>query len=101
MAAGADVGDTLVRKIGFHYLPSSTGSIYFVNPLLFFGFKKDPFKDSVRYSDVDFGSSQSFTSRMRIKLARNFSAEGLPGPLHIQKEDSAISFTRKDRKSVV
>lgn len=95
VATGTSAADTLVRKIGFHYLPSSTGNIYFVNPLLFFGFRKDPFRDSVRFSDVDFGSSQSFASRMRIKLAPNFSAEGLPETRTIQKDDSTISFTRK------
>lgn len=89
------IGDTLVRKVGFHYMPGSTGNIYFVSPLLFRGFAKNPFMDSVRYSDVDFGCNQSFTARMRIRLAGNFALESRPDDRVIWKSDSSISFKRK------
>jgi len=74
--------------------PVSSSNFYFVNPYLFFSFKKDPFIDSVRYSDIDFGCNQSIRIRMRIKISRNFLAEGLPGEISIQKQDSTISFKR-------
>jgi hypothetical protein len=88
------IGDTLVRTIRFRFQPASSGNFYFVNPYLFFGFKKNPFKDSARYSDIDFGCNQSIRIRMRIQLAGNVLAEGLPGSISIQKQDSTISFKR-------
>jgi hypothetical protein len=89
------IGDTLVRRLQFHYEPSRAGDFYFINPLLFFGFKKNPFVDSVRYSDIDFGCAQSFSNRMRIKLPGNFSVESLPGDLVIHNPDSSLSYTRR------
>jgi hypothetical protein len=89
-----DTEDTLVRAIRFRYQLGSSGNIYFVNPYLFFDFGKNPFNDSVRYSDIDFGCSQSVDIRMRIKVAGNFLAEDLPGVISIQKQDSTISFKR-------
>jgi hypothetical protein len=88
------IGDTLVRAFRFRYQPASSGIFYFVNPYMFFDFKKNPFRDSVRYSDIDFGCNQSINIRMRVKVARNFSVEGLPGGISIQKQDSTISFKR-------
>jgi hypothetical protein len=95
MENAAGTGDTLVRNIGFHYTPASTGNIYFFNPFLFLEFRKNPFIDSVRYSDVDFGCNQSFSTRVRIKLAANFSVDLLPADRVLWKSDSSISFIKK------
>ena len=91
----AGIGDTLVQRVGFHYTPASSGNTYFVNPFLFLGFTKNPFMDSVRYSDVDFGCNQTVTTRIRVNLAGNFSLESMPEDRVIWKDDSSISFKRK------
>ncbi len=88
-------GDTLATRIRFHYRPTNSGLVYFVSPLLFFDFKKNPFMDSVRYSDVDFGCNQSFATRMKISLPGNFLVENLPSDQIVRKQDSSISFERK------
>ena len=87
--------DTLLQKVHFHYLPSNTDKIYFLDPSLFFDLQKNPFKDSVRYSDVDFGCNQSLVTQMRIKLPENFSVESLPQNKTLYKNDSSICFERK------
>jgi hypothetical protein len=95
MENAGTVADTLVERVSFRYLPATSGDIYFINPYLFLGFKRNPFTDSVRYSDVDFGCNQSYTSRLRIKLARNFSLESMPEDRLIQNPDSNIVFKRR------
>jgi activator of HSP90 ATPase len=61
---------------------------------MFSSFKKNPFKDSVRLFDIDFGCNQSYYTQMRIKLADNFSVESMPKNMTIRMEDSSISFER-------
>jgi len=56
--------------------------------------KKNPFSDSIRFSDIDFGCNQSSDVRIRIKIPGSISIESLPGNASIQKQDSAISFER-------
>ena len=87
--------DSLLQKVHFHYLPSNTDNIYFFDPSLFFAIQKDPFKDTVRNSDVDFGCNQSLSTRLRIRLPENFSVESLPQNVAIYKNDSTICFERK------
>jgi hypothetical protein len=87
--------DSLSQKIHFNYLPSSTDKLYFFDPSLFFNIRKNSFKDSIRYSDVDFGCNQSMSTELRIKLPENFSVESLPGSTTLYKNDSSICFERK------
>jgi Domain of Unknown Function with PDB structure (DUF3857) len=87
--------DSLLEKVHFHYLPSSTDNIYFFDPSLFFALQKNPFKDTVRYSDVDFGCNQSLSTQLRIRLPENFSVESLPQGVALYKNDSTICFERK------
>ncbi len=87
--------DSLLQKVHFHYQPSNTDNIYFFDPSLFFAVQKNPFKDSVRYSDVDFGCNQSLSTQLHIRLPANFSVESLPGSVVFYKNDSTICFERK------
>jgi hypothetical protein len=87
--------DSLLQKVHFHYLPSNTENIYFFDPSMFFAIQKDPFRDTVRYSDVDFGCNQSLSTKLRVRLPENFSVESLPGNVALYKNDSTICFERK------
>jgi hypothetical protein len=87
--------DSLLQKLRFHYQPSNTDNIYFIDPLLFFGTGKSPFKDSTRFTDIDFGSNQSLTTQLRIRLPDNFTVESLPAGKALYKDDSTICFERK------
>ncbi|HVX50586.1 MAG TPA: DUF3857 domain-containing protein [Chitinophagaceae bacterium] len=90
-----DDNDTLIENITFHNTVSATGDIYFVNPYLFTMFKKNPFKDTSRTSDIDFGCIQSYTTRLLLLVPENFSVEELPKSISIRMSDSSIVFTRE------
>jgi hypothetical protein len=93
-----EYSDTLNETANFHFLPSNTGSIFFLNPFMFSAFIKNPFKDTTRFSDIDFGCNQSYDVRIRIKMPNNFSIEDLPKDISIQKEDSNVLFERTINK---
>jgi len=86
--------DSLVVKESFHFKSPASGNFYFINPQLFSVFSRNPFIENIRYSDIDFGSSQSFITEIRIKTPLNVSVEGLPKDIALYKKDSAISFVR-------
>jgi hypothetical protein len=87
--------DTLVEEGRFHYKPTNTEQLYFLNPFLFGGFKKNPFKDSTRYTDIDFGCNQSYRFELRIRLPANFMMASLPPKASIKMGDSSIIFDRE------
>ncbi|HMH21794.1 MAG TPA: DUF3857 domain-containing protein [Puia sp.] len=95
MEPSEDDNDTLVQKIGFHFAPSNTDKFYFLNPFLFADFSKNPFIDTLRFSDIDFGCNQSSDVQLRIKIPANLSVESLPGNVALYKQDSSILFERK------
>jgi hypothetical protein len=95
MENSAEDNDTLVQRLTFHFSPSNTDKFYFLNPFLFASFKKNPFTDSVRFSEIDFGCNQSMDARISIRLPKNISVESLPKDISIWKDDSTILFERK------
>ena len=87
--------DTLIERTLFHFTPSNTANSYFLNPFLFSYFKKNPFTDTARLYDVDFGCTQSYFMSLNLKVADNFSIEGLPKGISIRMQDSSILFRRE------
>lgn len=87
--------DTLVQKANFHLTLSNSGKSYFLNPNMFSTFRKNPFKDSERFSDIDFGCNQSFDVRIDIKVPIGISVESIPENISFSKLDSNILFERK------
>jgi hypothetical protein len=92
-----DGSDTLVENLGFHFALANTDKFYFLNPFAFSAFEKNPFKDSLRFTDIDFGCNQSFHARLRIKIPGIISIESMPADISLQKQDSSIFFGRKIR----
>lgn len=90
-----DDSDTLIEKIKFHSPLSNTDNIYFFNPYMFTMFVKNPFKDSTRLSDIDFGCNQSYLTRFYFGVPENFSIEEVPKSTSIRMADSSIIFTRE------
>jgi Domain of Unknown Function with PDB structure (DUF3857) len=86
--------DSLVEKQIFHFKSTSTDKFYFLNPFMFSVFSKNPFIENVRYSDIDFGSNQSFVTEILIKMTPNISIESLPKDIALYKNDSTIFFVR-------
>ncbi len=58
-------------------------------------FKKDPFKDSSRVSDIDFGTGQSYSTKLVVSVPDNFAVEELPKPVFVHTADSGIVFKRE------
>jgi len=90
-----DDNDSLINLIAFHYDLSNTGNIYFLNPYMFSMFKKNPFQDSVRITDIDFGGSQEYSTSITIYIPPIFSIEDIPKSIFIHMEDSAVMFKRE------
>ncbi|HLY68759.1 MAG TPA: DUF3857 domain-containing protein [Puia sp.] len=87
--------DTLIQRMRFHFTPSNTGASYFLNPFLFSYFKKNPFRDTSRLSDIDFGCRQSYFMSIHLKTPDNFLIEDFPKRTAIRMQDSSIMFRRE------
>lgn len=86
--------DTLIQRMSFHFTPANTGASYFLNPFLFSYFKKNPFRDTLRLYDIDFGCRQSYFISIHLKTSDNFLIEDFPKRTSIRMEDSSILFRR-------
>ncbi|MEP7320220.1 MAG: DUF3857 domain-containing protein, partial [Panacibacter sp.] len=89
-----NVNEPLVHHLKFHYALNNTENIYFLNPFLFSMFRKNPFTDSTRYSDIDFGCNQYYSTNMHIMIPENFTVEEVPASKTIRMSDSSIIFKR-------
>lgn len=90
-----DDNDTLIRNIRFHANTVNTGDVYFINPFMFSLFKKNPFSDTARFSDIDFGCNQSYSTSLRLNISPVFTVEEIPNSILIRTEDSSILFRRQ------
>ena len=84
----------LTEYVKFHYELPNTNNFYFLNPYLFNSFRKNPFTDSLRITDVDFGCNQLYTQMVKIELPPNMIIENIPKSILIRTEDSSMIYTR-------
>ncbi len=89
-----DADKPLIKSFNVKLDLQQTGDYYFLDPFFLMSFKKNPFNDTSRKTDIDFGSKQSYTTLMSIKLPANFIVSELPPDKNIAMIDSAIVFTR-------
>jgi hypothetical protein len=86
--------DSLSIKNDFRLnIPPNSG-FFFFSPFIFSSFKKNPFIENERYTDIDFGSSQLYSTKIDLKIPKSFTIESLPKNVMMYKADSTISFTR-------
>jgi len=78
----------------FHLKIQSNGGFYFFSPFMFSSFKKNPFIENERYTDIDFGSSQLFSTKIDLKIPKYLTIENIPKDITMYKTDSTISFRR-------
>ncbi len=83
----------LIETTEFHYGLPSTDDFYFLNLFLFSDYSKNPFTDSIRRSDVDFGASASHKMHMEIALSPGIKLEELTRNKKIYSEDTSLLFT--------
>ncbi len=82
----------LTEHSTFHYELPVTNDFYFLNPFLFSDFSKNPFTDSARISDIDFGASTASIVQIKIALPKGIHLEELPKNKEIYNHDSSIVF---------
>jgi hypothetical protein len=82
----------LIKTSKFHYELPATNDFYFLNPFTFFQLSKNPFIDSIRNTDLDFGANTSHNVHMEIVLPKEFKLEDLNSNKTIQTADSSLSF---------
>jgi len=84
----------LKQVMKFHYDLPSTNEFYFLNPFLFSTFRKNPFTDSTRRTDIDFGANSSFLVHMEITLPEKIKLEELTKNKVIRTPDTILLFNR-------
>ncbi|MFT3701454.1 MAG: DUF3857 domain-containing protein [Agriterribacter sp.] len=83
----------LIEHSSFHYEMPTTNDFYFLEPLLFSDLSKNPFIDSTRISDIDFGTSNASTIQIKIALQKGIKLEDIPKNKEMYELDGAIVFT--------
>ncbi|WJS95320.1 DUF3857 domain-containing protein [Flavobacterium johnsoniae] len=69
------------------------GGKLFVNPLLFFAYKSNPFKLEKRQMPIYFGFPEQRRFNMFLQIPEGYKVESLPSPIRIVMEDKAASYT--------
>ncbi len=91
---GDDAALPLRQVIKFHTQLATTDDFYFLNPFLLSAFRKNPFTDSLRKTDIDFGANASSISHIEITLPGNIRVEELNSNTTIASPDSTLFFSR-------
>lgn len=88
--------DTLPLQQDLHFFMSlqHSGEYWFFTPNLFTGLEKNPFVGERRFSDVDFGYTQSYTVVGSIDIPDGFKLETLPRNIRMITQDTSIVLER-------
>lgn len=80
----------------FHFTGklSNTDDYFFIDPLFLSSFRKNPFNDSIRNTDVDFGSNQYYNISITVKTPEGFVLDHMPPNQMLRSIDSSILFKR-------
>lgn len=89
----------LLHKLYFHFETESTENIYFLNPFFFSMFRKNPFADNTRRTDIDFGCSQVYMTNVNILLDDIMILEEMPASTTIRMADTSIVFIRETSRN--
>lgn len=89
-----DVEKPLVKSFNFKLDMEQTGDYYFLDPFFLSSFRKNPFTDSLRRTDIDFGCNQYYSVGMYITMPGNMVASDIPANKEIRLADSSFSFGR-------
>lgn len=82
----------LIENYRFRYSLINTDQFFFLDPFVLSPLRKNPFLDSLRHTDVDFGSNQDFTTVLYLQLPKGFTVEHLPKSSLLRTVDSSMMF---------
>ncbi|HVS92259.1 MAG TPA: DUF3857 domain-containing protein [Mucilaginibacter sp.] len=81
----------LLQNIDFVVdLPGSDDDYIFINPLLFSNIRKNPFINSERISDIDFGYRNNHSIHGRYKIPDGYKVDALPKNITMTMPDGSI-----------
>ncbi len=84
----------LLRTFTFKLEMQQTGDYFFLNPLFLSNFRKNPFTDTARRANIDFGCNQLYSVDMYITFPGNFEVSEIPANKEIRLPDTSVSFRR-------
>lgn len=85
----------LNQSFHFSYTPELTSGYIYLDPFFLSPFRKNPFLESARQTDIDFGSNQFYSVILHITIPENFTIEGIPKNQVIIADDSSMTFKRQ------
>jgi hypothetical protein len=85
----------LVQKVHFNVPVSASGDYKYFSTNLFTSLEKNPFLADNRFSDVFFGTNQSFSIVANITIPEGYQFETLPKNMRMIMPDTSISITRR------
>ena len=83
----------LKQHVNFTGKTSSSGDYHYFSPNLFSGLEKNPFIADNRFSDVFFGSNQTYTIIGRFTIPAGFQFDELPKNTRMIMPDTSIIFS--------
>ena len=86
--------DPLEQKITFNYKPENTDNFYFFSPQFLSSIKRNPFINSFRNTDIDFGCNQLLTLSITLNIPSSYQVESLPKSITVRAPDSSFFFRR-------
>ncbi|MFM9908595.1 MAG: DUF3857 domain-containing protein [Chitinophagaceae bacterium] len=85
----------LVQKLKFSQPVSSTGDYKFFTVNMFTGLEKNPFVADSRFSDIFFGTNQSYIIIANVNIPDGYNFEELPKNIRMIMPDTSITVTRR------
>lgn len=83
-----------VQKFSFYVPPVSSGDYKLINLNLFSGIPKNPFVRDIRFTNIDYGSLQSYTVVESIELPKTLKIDNQPKNIRLIMPDTSITLTR-------
>lgn len=83
-----------VQRFTFTIPPVASGDYKLINLNLFSGITKNPFISDIRFTNIDYGSLQSYTVAENIELPASMKIENQPRNIRLIMPDTSIALTR-------
>lgn len=90
-----DDSQPLINRFKFRLHLNQTDKFLFLDPFLLSSMQKNPFKDSIRISDLHFGANMKMIYNLSLNLPEGMMVEELPKSSGIRMADTSIAYTRR------
>lgn len=84
----------LSTSFKYTYKLSQTDDFYFLDPFFLSSFRKNPFTDTARNTEIDFGANQYYSSAIYVEVPESFEITELPANKLLRLPDSSMMFKR-------